>query len=74
MDSDRRLRDLETQGVVAEVLFPNGMPFGRMRFEDFAKQGDPEIDREARSIYNRWLADPLGPAPAPPAAVYGRGG
>jgi predicted TIM-barrel fold metal-dependent hydrolase len=33
------------------------MPFGRMRFEDFAKQGDPEIDREARGIYNRWLAD-----------------
>jgi predicted TIM-barrel fold metal-dependent hydrolase len=56
-DSDRRVRDLETQGVVAEVLFPNGMPFGRMRFEDFAKQGDPAIDREARSIYNRWLAD-----------------
>ena len=25
-DSDLRLKDMETQGVVAEVLFPNGMP------------------------------------------------
>jgi len=27
-DSQLRLRDLETQGVVAEVLFPNSLPFG----------------------------------------------
>lgn len=29
-------------------------------------------DGEWTAIYNRWLAGPLGPAPAPPRAVYGR--
>lgn len=29
-------------------------------------------DGEWTSIYNRWLAAPLGPAPDPPRAVYGR--
>ncbi|SDS86934.1 amino acid ABC transporter substrate-binding protein, PAAT family [Friedmanniella luteola] len=27
---------------------------------------------EWKAIYDRWLAEPLGPAPAPPKAVYGR--
>ena len=35
---------------------------------------DLKADGEWKAIYNRWLAAPLGPAPAPPAAVYGRGG
>ena len=29
-------------------------------------------DGEWTTIYNRWLKDSLGPAPAPPKAVYGR--
>ncbi len=29
-------------------------------------------DGEWTRIYNRWLAEPLGPAPSPPKAVYGR--
>ena len=29
-------------------------------------------DGEWTAIYNRWLAEPLGPAPSPPKAVYGR--
>ncbi|GAB3886272.1 glutamate ABC transporter substrate-binding protein [Terrabacter terrigena] len=33
---------------------------------------DLEADGEWKAIYNRWLAAPLGPAPAPPAPVYGR--
>ena len=27
---------------------------------------------EWKAVYDRWLAEPLGPAPAPPKAVYGR--
>src|ERR671916_2410784 len=27
---------------------------------------------EWKAIYDRWLAEPLGPAPSPPKAVYGR--
>ncbi len=33
---------------------------------------DLEADGEWKAIYNRWLAEPLGPAPAPPTPVYGR--
>jgi polar amino acid transport system substrate-binding protein len=33
---------------------------------------DLESDGQWTKIYNRWLAAPLGPAPAPPTAVYGR--
>lgn len=29
-------------------------------------------DGQWKAAYDRWLAAPLGPAPAPPAAVYGR--
>lgn len=33
---------------------------------------DLEADGEWKRIYDRWLAGPLGPAPAPPTPVYGR--
>lgn len=33
---------------------------------------DLEADGQWKAIYNRWLAAPLGPAPAPPTPVYGR--
>jgi predicted TIM-barrel fold metal-dependent hydrolase len=56
-DSGVRLTDLEAQGVVAEVLFPNGLPFVNARFQDAARADDPELAREARRTYNRWLAD-----------------
>jgi polar amino acid transport system substrate-binding protein len=31
-----------------------------------------KADGRWKQIYNRWLAGPLGPAPAPPVAIYGR--
>jgi polar amino acid transport system substrate-binding protein len=34
---------------------------------------DLKADGGWKAIYNRWLAEPLGPAPAPPAGVHGRG-
>jgi polar amino acid transport system substrate-binding protein len=37
-----------------------------------AKLADMRSDGEWTTIYNRWLADSLGPAPSPPKAVYGR--
>ncbi|MFI5048051.1 MAG: hypothetical protein ACHQIG_13375, partial [Acidimicrobiia bacterium] len=33
-DSERRLEALESKGVVAEVLFPNGVPFQTNRLDD----------------------------------------
>jgi polar amino acid transport system substrate-binding protein len=37
-----------------------------------ARLAQMRSDGEWKSIYNRWLAAPLGPAPDPPKAVYGR--
>ena len=56
-DSDLRLKDMESQGVVAEVLFPNGLPFQTRPADDVGTFSDPELDRQARLAYNRWLAD-----------------
>ena len=35
-DSDKRVRDLESAGVVGEVLFSNGLPFQAIPFVDAA--------------------------------------
>lgn len=37
-----------------------------------ARLAQMRSDGEWTTIYNRWLAAPLGPAPDPPRAVYGR--
>jgi polar amino acid transport system substrate-binding protein len=37
-----------------------------------ARLAQMRSDGEWTKIYNRWLAGPLGPAPKPPPAVYGR--
>ena len=55
-DSELRLKELESQGVVAEVLFPNGLPFESRPDEDGAF-ASPELTRQARLAYNRWLVD-----------------
>ena len=62
-DSQHRLRDLESKSVVAEVLFPNGLPFQFRRFEDVGRSADPELTNQARVAYNRWLADFCAEAP-----------
>ncbi len=62
-DSDLRLKDIESQGVVAEVLFPNGLPFQSRPSDDVGGFSDPELNRQARLAYNRWLADFCGRTP-----------
>src|SRR5580692_6580746 len=39
-DSDLRLKDMESQGVVAEVLFPNGLPFQARPADDVGSFSD----------------------------------
>jgi predicted TIM-barrel fold metal-dependent hydrolase len=56
-DSEFRLKDMESQGVVAEVLFPNGLPFQAAPGGENEGFAGPDIDRQARMAYNRWLAD-----------------
>jgi predicted TIM-barrel fold metal-dependent hydrolase len=57
-DSERRLKDLEGDGIVAEVLFPNRVPFGH--FKDAYSQ---ELREAGAVAYNRWLADFCREAP-----------
>ena len=59
-DPQRRIADLESQGVVAEVLFPNGPPFGEGRVDHAP---DPDITRQSAMAYNRWLVDFCAAAP-----------
>ena len=65
-DSDRRVQETESQGIVAEVLFPNTIP-------PFFEQGnltalEPAADDYERrwaglQAHNRWLADFCSLAP-----------
>jgi predicted TIM-barrel fold metal-dependent hydrolase len=56
-DSDLRTKNLESIGVVAEVLFANGQPFQQNRLDDFATSADAELAEVGRQVYNRWLVD-----------------
>ena len=60
-DVDRRLKEVGSQGVAAEVLFTNGIPFQFLQ----AKFDIPEPDLAAAGMaaYNRWLADFVSQAP-----------
>jgi predicted TIM-barrel fold metal-dependent hydrolase len=65
-DSDRRIEELEDDGVVAEVVFPNGGPFVTGR------GGVPfphELQVAGLLAYNRWLADFCARAPGRRAGV-----
>jgi predicted TIM-barrel fold metal-dependent hydrolase len=53
-DAARRIRDLESQGVVAEVLFSNGQAFEEARLDH---SPDPAMTRASNMAYNRWLID-----------------
>jgi predicted TIM-barrel fold metal-dependent hydrolase len=62
-DSDLRIEMLESIGVVAEVLFPNGQPFQLNRLDDFANSANAELGDVGRQAYNRWLVDFCAEAP-----------
>ncbi len=61
-DSDRRLRDLESDGIVAEVIFPNTVPpfFPKVSLTTqppAANAGDVTRRWAGLQAHNRWLAD-----------------
>jgi predicted TIM-barrel fold metal-dependent hydrolase len=55
-DVDRRLRDLESEGIVAEILFPQAAPFGAGSFGAM-RHSSPELERVGARAYNRWVLD-----------------
>jgi predicted TIM-barrel fold metal-dependent hydrolase len=61
-DSERRLKELETDGVVAEVIFPNTIPpffpgASLVYQPPAANEGDLELRWVGLKAHNRWLAD-----------------
>ncbi len=62
-DSDLRIENLESIGVVAEVLFPNGQPFQLNPLDDYPRAATPELAETGRKAYNRWLVDFCARAP-----------
>ena len=71
-DSDRRLKELEQDGIVAEVLFPNTIP---PFFPSSSLVAGPPLPDEYEQrwaglqAHNRWLADFCNDAPGRRAGV-----
>ena len=72
-DLAQRFRDLEADGVVAEVIYPNTLtPFARGSFNSAhvdKEQVDVDLRWEGLRAYNRWAADWVGAAPHRLAAM-----
>ena len=73
-DSDRRLAEMEADGIVAEVLFPNTVPpfypKGSLTAQPpAANAGDLELRWAGLRAHNRWLADFCAAAPGRRAGI-----
>ena len=55
-DAEVRMRDLEADGIVGEVVFPQMAPFGAGLIQ-YRYSVTPEHNLEGIRAYNRWLAD-----------------
>jgi predicted TIM-barrel fold metal-dependent hydrolase len=73
-DHDRRLAELEADGVVAEVIFPNTVPPffptpSLLHQPPAATAGDLELRWAGLRAHNRWLADFCAAAPGRRAGI-----
>jgi predicted TIM-barrel fold metal-dependent hydrolase len=73
-DGDRRLKELEADGVVAEVIFPNTIPpffpqASLVHQPPAADAGDLERRWAGLRAHNRWLADFCAAAPGRRAGI-----
>lgn len=73
-DSERRLKELEADGVVAEVIFPNTIPpffpkVSLMNQPPAANAGDLDKRWVGLQAHNRWLADFCEDAPGRRAGI-----
>lgn len=73
-DHDRRLKDLEADGIAAEVIFPNTIPpfypEPSLKVQPpSASAGDLELRWAGLRAHNRWLADFCGAAPGRRAGI-----
>jgi len=73
-DSKRRLTELEADGIVAEVIFPNTVPpfFPKASLSEqppAANAGDLEARWAGLQAHNRWMADFCADAPGRRAGI-----
>ena len=73
-ESDRRIHELELDGIVAEVLFPDGtedneVPFAPLGGVARSAEFSPELRAAGAHAHNRWLADFCAEAPDRRAGV-----
>jgi predicted TIM-barrel fold metal-dependent hydrolase len=73
-DSARRLKELEADGVVGEVIFPNTIPpffpqASLVHQPPAANAGDLALRWEGLRAHNRWLADFCADAPGRRAGI-----
>ena len=72
-DSDRRLAELEADGIVAEVLFPNTVPpfYPKTSLTQLPPASGAELGRRWAGLraHNRWLADFCAAAPGRRAGI-----
>jgi len=67
-DASVRLRELEADGIAAEVIFPQMAPFGAGLMQ-YRSPVDPEQNLAGNRAYNRWLADLCNAHPGRHAGV-----
>ncbi len=72
-DPDRRLKELEADGIVADVIFPDGSQNNGAPFQAASGPGAIGADHALQSVgawaYNRWLAEFCAHAPGRHAGV-----
>ena len=58
-DPKRRLQEMDSQGIAAEVIFPDTQNRNQPPFEALESPGeyDPRLQLAGAQAYNRWLAD-----------------
>lgn len=56
-DPDLRIKALAAEGIVAEILFPDGAPFGAGGLGSEFDRCPLDQERAGAHAYNRWLAD-----------------
>ena len=72
-DADRRIVELQADGIVADVIFPDGTQDNTTPFDASSGPGAKDADWELQTVgawaYNRWLADFCGRHPGRHAGI-----
>jgi predicted TIM-barrel fold metal-dependent hydrolase len=59
----RRLKEVASEGIAAEVLFPDGAPFSAGGIGADRVRFSPELELVGGRAYNRWLSDYVSDTP-----------